>query len=262
MLKFFVSPFTLIILVVLLHSNSRADEAARDLILSSYKLANPKSTATGFVVKKNKHFYLITAHHVLQKMEGTHFTLVSRQEKAKGVYHREEIRIQLRKEGKDLWVKHTKHDIAVLELPANLNLVALPFECLPTEDSMANIHVGDEVRSAVFPEKTEANGAGFPLMRHGVIAGFPLHPIQHNPMFQIHTTSWAGDSGGPVILHAPSREGGVPIVIGVIQGLLNITDTTKESRFVERKMHYPLDLSEVVNAYFARELILKEFGQK
>jgi hypothetical protein len=35
----------------------------------------------------------------------------------------------------------------------------------------------------------------------------------------------------------------------------NITDTVKESRFVERKTNYPLGISEVLHAVLARELI-------
>ena len=40
-----------------------------------------------------------------------------------------------------------------------------------------------------------------------------------------------------------------------------ITDTDKESRFVERRTNYPLGVSEILHAIFARDLILKAAGK-
>ena len=57
-------------------------------------------------------------------------------------------------------------------------------------------------------------------------------------------------------MHATRRApGDGPLVIGVVQGKRRITDTVKESRFVERITHYPLGISEVLPATLARELL-------
>ena len=66
-------------------------------------------------------------------------------------------------------------------------------------------------------------------------------------------TSWSGDSGGPVQLVDEKSEN--PIVVGVLVGKHSITDTSKESRFVERKTFYPLDISFAVHASFVRTMI-------
>jgi hypothetical protein len=89
-----------------------------------------------------------------------------------------------------------------------------------------------------------------------------LTPIKPHPFFLVDTTAWSGDSGGPV-MHASLRSpGGSPLVIGIVAGMRNITDTVKESRFVERKTHYPLGISEVLHVAFARELIAGEHAEK
>ena len=237
-----------------------ADEAAEALVLATYKLAGDGSTATGFVVEKKgagdgiKRF-LITAHHVFNQMKGNSFKLVSRKRKDDGTFSRNEIEIALREDGKNLWKKHKREDLAVLPLPDSAVVEALPFDCIATEGSLEAVHSGDDVRLAVYPEKSEANGAGFPLLRRGSIAGYPILPLKPHPMFVVDTTTWPGDSGGPVI-HATLRSpSGGPLVIGIVRGMRSITDTEKESRYVERKTSYPLDIAEVLHAALLRDLI-------
>jgi len=243
-----------------------ADEAAEQLVLATYKLANGSSTATGFAVEaeddlgKTRRF-IVTAHHVLSKMTGDSCTIVDRTAIADGGYKRREIQTPIRNGDNILWSHHSRQDIAVLPLPDSIELHTLPFDCLATESLMQQVHTGDGVRSAVFPERTESNGAGFPLLRTGCIASFPINPIARHPILQIDTTTWTGDSGGPVA-HAKLRSpSGAPLIIGVVRSMRNITDTVSESRFVQRRTHYPLGIAEVVTTTLVRGYIEEQLSK-
>ncbi len=88
-----------------------------------------------------------------------------------------------------------------------------------------------------------------------MIASFPLVPIKPYPAFLVDTTSWPGDSGGPVMHQSLRSPGEGPVMIGIVRGMRNIVDATKESRFVERRTQFPLGVSEVLHAALARQLI-------
>ena len=239
---------------------THGDEAAEQLILSTYKLANDASTATGFVVCRqsdegDRECWVITARHVLERMQGDSCLLVSRRLRDDQMYQRDELPIPIRDRGRPRWLNHPQRDLAALPLPGGLKVNSLPLDSLATPETVQQIRVGDSVRLAVFPERTEANRAGFAVLRSGSIASFPLVPIDQHFTFLVDTTAWGGDSGGPVI-HATKRSpSGGPLVVGVIRGMRQLTDTTRESRFVERRTVYPLGLSEVVQAALIWEMI-------
>lgn len=250
--------FALAILVALTVA-ARADDGAEKLVLATYKLANDGSTATGFAVCSDSNgearCFVVTAHHVLAQMKGDACLLVSRERHDDGTFRRREISIQIRENGEPRWNKHRDHDLAVLRLPAAINIKALPLECLASEQILESVSVGDAVWLAVFPERSEASGAGFPIVRSGGIASYPITPVKPHPMFLVDTTSWTGDSGGPVVHQTLRSSAGDPIVLGVVRGMRNITETVRESRFVERKINYPLGITEALHAALARELI-------
>jgi hypothetical protein len=247
-------------------SSTRGDEAAEKLVLATYKLANGSSTATGCVYRREtadgkSQRFVVTAGHVFEGMKGDTCHLVSRKLREDQTFAREEIEIRIRQDGKPAWKKHANHDIAVLCLPDSVSVEALPLDCLATEEVLTQVHVGDSVRLAVFPERSEANAAGLPILRGGVLASHPLVPIKPHPAFLIDTSAWPGDSGGPVI-HATLRSpNGGPLVIGIVRGMRNIVDTKKESRYVETKTTYPLGISEVLHAAFAREVICENWPE-
>ena len=230
---------------------ANGDEATERLVLATYKLFNEASTATGFIIEKEETRFIVTADHVLRGMRGDNLILVARRKKDDGSFRREDVSIPIRRDGKDLWTKHAKHDVAILPLPAEIDEPGLPFEVLAEDSGM---QVGDEIRAITYPERFEANGAGFPALRGGFIASYPLSPHKIHPTFLIDMTSWSGDSGGPAILANSDQE--TPILIGIVVGKHQITDTKSESRYVEKKTHYPLNISFAVHASFARQMIL------
>ncbi|MEM1295783.1 MAG: serine protease [Verrucomicrobiota bacterium] len=248
-------------LFLILPAIVQADDAVEQLIMATYKLAGEGSAATGLAVRSQKGegdgtCFILTAHHVLAQMKGTEMRIISRVAKPNGTYNRNEVVVPIRGQGKDLWKKHPDHDLAVLALPNSVQLTALGMDSIAAESQIEKVKAGDEVRAAVFPEKNESNGAGFPIIRGGIIASFPLNPVRAHPDFLVDATTWSGDSGGPVI-HAELRsESGGPLVIGVVRGLRNIVDTNRESRFVDRKERFPLDIAEVMQAALAKADLL------
>ncbi len=257
---------TLLLLLVFAAPSVRADEKAEQLVRATYKLFHPDSTATCLVIEKkgkdNKiKRYIATAHHVLGNTKGETCLFVSREKKPSGEWFRKDVKIKIRDGEEKLWTKHAKHDLAILELPGDIEMPGLPFECLATEKTMEKVHTGDDVHLAVYPERTEANGAGFPILRSGSIASFPIHPIKIHAVLLVDATSWSGDSGGPIIHKSLSAPGGGPVVIAFVRGLKRVTDKEKESRFEERVRHYPLHVVEALHASFVREMIEKDSGK-
>lgn len=242
-------------------AGTRADEAAEQLVRATYKLAGEGSTATGLCVfrregeEKTLRRYIVTAHHVLEQMGGDAFTLVGREAKADGTYGRLEIEVPLRAAGEPLWEKHAEEDLAVLPLPGSAEIEALSIDSVATGEQLRAVHTGDLVQSAVFPERSEANGAGFPLLRGGWISSFPLVPVAAHPMFLVHTTTWPGDSGGPVMHGTRRAAGGRPLVIGIVRGMRSITDKEKASRYVKTETSYPLDIAEVLHIAPVHEML-------
>ena len=239
-----------LLVLLLLFTVARADEATEKLVLATYKLFNDSSVATGLIVKTGERDFVVTAAHVFENMRGDVFLLVARSKQDSGEFSRKDISIPLRRDSNPLWKKHPDHDLAILELPDEIDEPGIPLESLAEDSGMT---VGDSLRTIVFPERFEANGAGFPIVRGGVVASYPLTPHKIHATFLIDMTSWGGDSGGPVQLIENESEN--PIIVGILVGKHSITDTASESRFVERKTHYPLDISFAVHASFARKMI-------
>ena len=252
--------FSAILLFILTVSSAMADDAGIRLLKATYKIANDKSTATSLVIETTKadgtpRRFLVTARHVLEAMAGDRCVIVNRIEQSPGIYARNEIGIIIRRDGQPIWKAHPNRDLAVIELPPDLELASLPYDCIASESKLGEASAGESVRSAVYPERSEANPPGFAILRGGTIASFPLIPVAANPAFLVDTTTWTGDSGGPVMHGVMRTEQGDPILIGFVRGMRNITDTTRESRFVEKRVHYPLGIAEVTPASFLLDLI-------
>ncbi len=244
---------------LLTSAHACGDEAAENLMLATYKLANESSTATGIAVHRvnNGSFqrFVVTANHVLEQMKGDSCILVSRLREESGIYRRNEIQIAIRADGKPLWKGDKANDVAALPLPSEVSVVTVPYECLATEQAMEGVRAGDQVVAAVFPERTEANNAGFPILRGGTIASYPLRPINSHATFLVDANTWKGDSGSAVAHRSIHHQEQWPLIIGVTRGMQNITDSVNESRFVLRRTDYPLGVSVVGQAAFARRLI-------
>jgi hypothetical protein len=108
----------------------------------------------------------------------------------------------------------------------------------------------------------EGNDAGFPILRTGTIASYPILPVKNNPTFLLGFEVFGGNSGGPVYLACHDRfYGGGTHGGEIIHGIMGIvvTDVTAEEHTEQlretRTIKTSLGLSQVVQGEFIKELV-------
>jgi hypothetical protein len=225
---------------------------------ATFKLSHPDSTATCFLVRReapDTSYYLVTAAHVLELTKGESAVLVLRQPKPDGSFERREHTIPVRRKGKELWVRHGKQDVAVLRLagPPPVAVAALPASVLADQARLktAGVHVCSPLFVFTYPQRFEANGAGFPVARQGIFASSPLLPVPTHPTFLADFTAFAGDSGGPVFISAAD---GHPLLAGIVVAQSHSEERMK-SEYEERTIRRPLGIGTVLHAEYVRETL-------
>jgi hypothetical protein len=236
------------------------------MIQATFKLVNPSSTATCFLVsqprqgtEKKAESILVTAAHVFEQMTGQQASLVLRKANKDGTYTRQELSVKVRAKDRPLWTKHPKMDVAALriELPTGVAAVPLPLDLLADEAALktARFGPGADVRVACYPVRFEITAAGFPVIRRGAIAGFPLTPVKAYNTFLVDYNNFVGDSGGPVFLsHDREKDEADPLVVGIVLGQ-HLYDERTKLAFEERVLHHRLGLAIVLHAEFVRETL-------
>jgi len=198
---------------------------------------------------------MVTAAHVLSSIAGDSAVLLLRKRMPDGELRSYEHPVRIRDRGVPLWRGHpdADADVAVLplELPAEAHISRVAVDLLATDEvfSRYEIHPGDELLSLGFPFGLPANSAGFPILRSGKIASYPLIPAKKHRTFLYDVQAQSGNSGGPVYFITSSRTyGGSHKVreISFIAGLV-ITQAVVEGR--------SLGLAAVIPAQFIREAI-------
>ncbi len=102
-----------------------------------------------------------------------------------------------------------------------------------------------------FPRGLSANAAGFPILRSGRVASYPLGPGQVFPTFLLDFSVFPGNSGGPVFISRAPKTQGVTQVSndedpGFIAGLLTQQVELNSER---------LEIGIVTHAKFIRETL-------
>jgi len=243
-----------------------ADNYVTTTIGATFKIANPSSTATCFVVtcpgasQTDRHdMVLVTAGHVFEKMTGNDCRLILRKRQGDGTFVRHEEPIAIRTGDKPTWVKHADVDVAALRLilPAESPIEPLPYECLNTAQTVAGgrFHTGDEIRVLSYPAQVEANGAGFPIVRRGVIAGYPLAPVASHRTFLADFNTFGGDSGAPVVLRLPvngDTSQDQPLILGLVIGQ-HLQEERYKLAYEERILRHRLGIAIVVHAEYIKQ---------
>ena len=107
-------------------------------------------------------------------------------------------------EGRPLWVRHPTQDIAAISIqaPAEFARAAIPLSWLADDGTFARYDVkpGDEMMALGFPRGLSSNRAGFPILRWGRVASYPLSPVSSFPTFLMDFRVFDGNSGGPVFM--------------------------------------------------------------
>jgi S1-C subfamily serine protease len=147
---------------------------------------------------------LVTANHVLNRMPGAQMRIGYRIENADGSWRYAPQTIAIRDGTHELWTHHGTRDVAVMSItaPPEFARAAIPLNWLATDDTFRqdNIGPGDEMMTLGFPRGLSSNGAGFPILRAGRVASYPLAPSAAFPTFLLDFAVFPGNSGGPVYM--------------------------------------------------------------
>ena len=194
---------------------------------------------------------MVTAAHVLQDISGDEAILWLRRKTADGTYEPLEHRLRIRSKGAPLWTQPPGTDVAVMyaPLPNEAHVALLSRDLLATDRMMTQyeVHPGDELLSLGFPFGLAANDAGFPILRSGKIASYPLVPARKYPTFLYDFQVYEGNSGGPVYYTGSRTYGGrAAQPVYFIAGLVSQHAAIGGQR---------LQLAAVVPAQFIREAI-------
>lgn len=196
---------------------------------------------------------LVTAAHVLDRMPGEEARVGWRVALPGGAWRFEPEPLRIRAfDDQPLWTRHPQRDVAVMEIvaPPAFARAAIPLGWLADAETFEAFQVGpaDEMLSLGFPRGLSANRAGFPILRVGRIASWPLSPVDSFPTFLLDFTVFPGNSGGPVFWTAGARrrpglrDPDHPFIAGLLTQEVLVSD--------ER-----LDLGIVTHASFIREAI-------
>lgn len=244
------------------------------LVLSTVKLSHPDSTGTAFIMTRPSlapqgrvQFVLVTAGHVLERIKGDEATLHLRKQEPDGRRSKARGTLKVRQGGTPLWTKHPTLDVAAIRvsLPPEVAVPGIPVELLASDEDLQKyeIHPGDMVRGIGFPHanQLEASPVGFPLVRMGCVASYPLLPTKETKTFFIDFNGFEGDSGAPVYLSETNRfyggktqEGRVQLILGLLSGQQFLNEQFKLIYSTGQTRHR-LGLGIVVHATAIRETI-------
>lgn len=241
-------------------------DLAVELIHATVQLEQPlgdgtRTVGTGFLISTpnpdgTTRTVLITANHVLQKMPGQNARIGYRVSNADGSWSYSPQQVKIRdNDGRELWTHHPSRDVAAISIkaPAEFAKAALPERYLAADDTFDTykVNAGDEMMALGFPRGLSANAAGFPILRSGRVASYPLGPAKVFPTFLLDFSVFPGNSGGPVFISRASKTQGMTQVAddsdpGFIAGLLTQQVELNSER---------LEIGIVTHAKFVRETL-------
>jgi len=242
------------------------------LMRSTFKIAGKDSLGTAFVIgrptpgeDKKSFFVLVTAAHVLRDIKEEQAVLFLRKKQG-DKFIKLPYPIQIRKGNQQLWKEHPKADVAVMyvTLPKEADVQLLPMSVLANNEQLERfeIHPGDVLSCLGYPFGAESNEAGFPILRSGQIASYPLTPTTEVQSFLFDFRVFGGNSGGPVYFFANNRTYGGKTRMG--ETIQFIAGLVSQEKFLEeeirsltetRQAKYPLSLAVVIHAALIREAV-------
>lgn len=235
-----------------------AGDFATEVMASTFKFYDPDSTSTCFLVATDgpaSARYLVTTAHTVERTKAATAILVLRQAKPDGSYSRHDHTITIRKDNKPLWIRHKSQDVAVLRLadPLPVDVPALPLARLTDAAGLARsgVHVCSTLFVLTYPQRFEANGAGFPVARQGIFASPPQLPIVTHPTYLADFTTFAGDSGGPVFIEGSDKR---PQIVGMVLAQHHHEDKSK-TEYEERVIKHPLNMGTILHSQYVLDTL-------
>jgi len=243
------------------------------MMRSTFKIEGTGSCGSCFIVgkpSKEKHIsylILVTAAHVLENISGETAVIYLRKKRNDNIFEKFPFPIKIRNRNNPLWTKNKNgKDIAVMNvnLPiennnADLRIVSTDLFADDKYYSDFEIHPGDEMYCLGFPMGAEANQAGFPVLRSGRIASFPLTPMVTYPTFLLDFKVYKGNSGGPVYFADTNRIvngkiSTVRFIAGLVSQEYNVTEKI-QSQYEKTEKTYPLSLAVIIHASYIKDTI-------
>ncbi|OHB81758.1 MAG: hypothetical protein A2Z38_09775 [Planctomycetes bacterium RBG_19FT_COMBO_48_8] len=235
-------------------------------------MSNAKMIGTCFIIGRPipqdpnwSHFVLVTADHVLKDISGE-TAFLSLRKKVDSTYVKMPWAIRIREKKKPLWTKHPDVDIAVMHvsLPKEAEVVLLPMKFLATDVELKKYEIRPADRLLVlgFPLGQESNAAGFPILRSGVIASYPILPTKTTKSMLFDFEVFPGNSGGPVFMIEKNRSYGGSVRLGnttqLIVGLVSqerIITSQSQTPYELKLEKHPLKLGVIIHASLIKEAI-------
>ena len=217
---------------------------------------------TGFVLGRpegdGNQLVFITAKHVFEDIRGDEATVKMRIKTPDGQWVVKDAAIAIRRAGTPLYIAHQAQDVAAIDFPTALASMLNDTERLGTRFLMTDedlesieLHPGDELLTLGFPFCTMANEAGYPVLRSGILASYPILPTQKfaRPLFDFRVHP--GNSGGPVYFYYPNRmiRGDLKLAV-VYRGIFGLM-----SQKANPQQGTDPELGIIVPAVFIREVI-------
>lgn len=226
--------------VALIKATVQIDQPINDakrMVGTGFLISVPKKDGTSETV-------LVTAAHVFEKMPAPQVRVGWRVQNPKGAWVYMPSNITIRTKDGPAWFQHPTQDIAVIPVtvPAAAREAVLPQSLLADDQMFAAAHVsaGDEMMTLGYPHGLSANVAGFPILRAGRMASYPVMPSAAFPTFLIDLTAVPGNSGGPVFMTGGSAKSN--FIAGVL--IKQVEDGDQR-----------LELGVVTDAVFVRQTI-------
>lgn len=154
---------------------------------------------------------IVTAGHVFDRMKRPEAIIHWRVPVGNGQWRREPTPLLIRDPiNGPQWLRHPERDIAVIPVqpPEDIERFAIAYELLADDDDLSafDVRPGDEMLALGYPRGLSANEIGFPILRAGRVASYPLWPSSEFPTFLMDFAVFAGNSGGPVYMSDRSRK--------------------------------------------------------
>jgi hypothetical protein len=197
---------------------------------------------------------LVTAAHVLEEMNGDMANIFLRTQQGEQ-WIVQPARFAIRRNGRPLFKRRPDADVAVMYIRLPLALTNLVTTNMLADDELlrrTGVVPGVELKILGFPFGTPSNDAGFPILRTGVIASYPLLPTAITKSLLVDFRVFKGNSGGPVYFSQPVVRGSMFVccppqfVMGLVSG--------------EKSMDMPysqfqLSIGEIVHASIIKSVI-------